>query len=54
MATQSQNSQNDGMIQVGTRGSPLALAQANDVISRLVAAGRSLPWCRSHGDQHRR
>ena len=39
MATQSQNSQNDGTVRVGTRGSPLALAQAKDVIARLVAAG---------------
>ena len=41
MPTQSQKNQN--MVRVGTRGSPLALAQANDVIARLIAAGVVAP-----------
>jgi hydroxymethylbilane synthase len=41
MPIQSQKNQN--MVRVGTRGSPLALAQANDVIARLIAAGAVAP-----------
>ncbi|MBT3395935.1 MAG: hydroxymethylbilane synthase [Alphaproteobacteria bacterium] len=37
------NNQHGGTVRVGTRGSPLALAQANDVIARLIAAGSVAP-----------
>ena len=49
MPTQSQNNQNNqnnqhgDRIRVGTRGSPLALVQANDVIVRLEGAGSVAP-----------
>ena len=43
MSTQTKNNQDGETIRVGTRGSPLALAQANDVIARLIAAGSVAP-----------
>jgi len=43
MSTQTKNNQDGETIRVGTRGSPLAWAQANDVIARLIAAGSVAP-----------
>ena len=39
MTAQSPHTSGTGTIRVGTRGSPLALAQANDVVARLIGAG---------------